>query len=389
MSHEFPYRGLKVLDLGQGVASPYCGMLLALYGADVVKVEPPEGDWARNLGGKYDGGRQSAMSLTFNRGKRSLTLDLKNPAARAVLRRMAEQADVLIEGFRPGVADRLGVGYESLKAANPRLIMVSISGFGQTGPYSQRPVTDAAAQAFSGFVNANRGPDNVPHRAPILICDVSTGMYAYQAVATALYARRDVGVGRWIDVSLMASAAAFMGHRSPEAFLESGTPAPLNVPAGSYQTKDGWVVVALVTEPQFVRWCAAMARPDLPTDPRFNSFAQRAANEDALLAIIRAVMAGETTATWIERLRAADVICDPVTSYQDWFADPHVQATGAASLLDQPGLGPLKIPRTPGILPATDAALAPAPRNGEHSAAILAEAGCSEAEIAALLGDVA
>ena len=384
MSHEFPFRGLKVLDLGQGVASPYCGMLLALYGADVVKIEPPEGDWARNLGGKYDGGRQSAMSLTFNRGKRSVTLDLKQPAARAVLRRMAEQADVLIEGFRPGVAARLGVGYDSLKAVNPKLIMVSISGFGQTGPYSQRPVTDTAAQAFSGFVNANRGPDNVPHRAPILICDVSTGMYAYQSVATALYARRDVGVGRWIDISLMASTAAFMGHRSPEAMLETGPLVSPNVPAGGYQTADGWVAVALVTEAQFIRWCDTMRRPDLPTDPRFNSFAARAANEAAFLAIIVAIMLTETNATWIDRLRAADVICDPVTSLRDWYADPHVLATGAASVLDQPGLGAFHVPRTPGAMAETEAALSPAPRNGQHNSAIL-----SDADLAALLGDAA
>ena len=384
MSHEFPFRGLKVLDLGQGVASPYCGMLLALYGADVVKIEPPEGDWARNLGGKYDGGRQSAMSLTFNRGKRSVTLDLKQPAARAVLRRMAEQADVLIEGFRPGVAARLGVGYDSLKAVNPKLIMVSISGFGQTGPYSQRPVTDTAAQAFSGFVNANRGPDNVPHRAPILICDVSTGMYAYQSVATALYARRDAGVGRWIDISLMASTAAFMGHRSPEAMLETGPLVSPNVPAGGYQTADGWVAVALVTEAQFIRWCDTMRRPDLPTDPRFNSFAARAANEAALLAIIVAIMLTETNATWIDRLRAADVICDPVTSLRDWYADPHVLATGAASVLDQPGLGAFHVPRTPGAMAETEAALSPAPRNGQHNSAIL-----SDADLAALLGDAA
>ena len=384
MSHEFPFRGLKVLDLGQGVASPYCGMLLALYGADVVKIEPPEGDWARNLGGKYDGGRQSAMSLTFNRGKRSVTLDLKQPAARAVLRRMAEQADVLIEGFRPGVAARLGVGYDSLKAVNPKLIMVSISGFGQTGPYSQRPVTDTAAQAFSGFVNANRGPDNVPHRAPILICDVSTGMYAYQSVATALYARRDVGVGRWIDISLMASTAAFMGHRSPEAMLETGPLVSPNVPAGGYQTADGWVAVALVTEAQFIRWCDTMRRPDLPTDPRFNSFAARAANEAALLAIIVAIMLTETNATWIDRLRAADVICDPVTSLRDWYADPHVLATGAASVLDQPGLGAFHVPRTPGAMAESEAALSPAPRNGQHNDAIL-----SDADLAALLGDAA
>ena len=375
MSHEFPYRGLKVLDLGQGVASPYCGMLLALYGADVVKVEPPEGDWARNLGGKYDGGRQSAMSLTFNRGKRGLTLDLKTDAGRAALRKLAEQADVLIEGFRPGVAARLGVGYESLKDVNPKLIMVSISGFGQTGPYSQRPVTDAAAQAFSGFVNANRGPDDVPHRAPILICDVATGMYAYQSVATALYARRDTGVGRWIDVSLMASAAAFIGHRSPEAWLEQGSAPALNVPAGSYQTKDGWVVVAIVNEPQFVRWCGALNRPDLPGEARFANFPQRAAHEAELVAIIRDIMAGETSATWLERLRAADVICDPVTTYQDWYADPHVLAVGGASVLNQPGLGELRMPRTPGALPSTEAALTPAPRNGQHSAEVLAEYG--------------
>ena len=375
MSHEFPYRGLKVLDLGQGVASPYCGMLLALYGADVVKVEPPEGDWARNLGGKYDGGRQSAMSLTFNRGKRGLTLDLKTDAGRAALRKLAEQADVLIEGFRPGVAARLGVGYESLKDVNPKLIMVSISGFGQTGPYSQRPVTDAAAQAFSGFINANRGPDDVPHRAPILICDVATGMYAYQSVATALYARRDTGVGRWIDVSLMASAAAFIGHRSPEAWLEQGSAPALNVPAGSYQTKDGWVVVAIVNEPQFVRWCGALNRPDLPGEARFANFPQRAAHEAELVAIIRDIMAGETSATWLERLRAADVICDPVTTYQDWYADPHVLAVGGASVLNQPGLGELRMPRTPGALPSTEAALTPAPRNGQHSAEVLAEYG--------------
>ncbi len=375
MSHEFPYRGLKVLDLGQGVASPYCGMLLALYGADVVKVEPPEGDWARNLGGKYDGGQQSAMSLTFNRGKRGLTLDLKTDAGRAALRKLAEQADVLIEGFRPGVAARLGVGYETLKDVNPKLIMVSISGFGQTGPYSQRPVTDAAAQAFSGFVNANRGPDDVPHRAPILICDVATGLYAYQSVATALYARRDNGTGRWIDVSLMASAAAFIGHRSPEAWLEAGAAPALNVPAGSYQTKDGWVVVAIVNEPQFVRWCGALNRPDLPADPRFASFPQRAVHEAALVAIIRDIMAGETSATWLDRLRAADVICDPVTTYQDWYADPHVVAVGGASVLNQPGLGELRMPRTPGAPPSTEAALTPAPRNGQHSAEVLADFG--------------
>ena len=200
-------------------------------------------------------------------------------------------------------------------------------------------------------------------------------MYAYQSVATALYARRDTGVGRWIDVSLMASAAAFIGHRSPEAWLEQGSAPALNVPAGSYQTKDGWVVVAIVNEPQFVRWCGALNRPDLPGEARFANFPQRAAHEAELVAIIRDIMAGETSATWLERLRAADVICDPVTTYQDWYADPHVLAVGGASVLNQPGLGELRMPRTPGALPSTEAALTPAPRNGQHSAEVLAEYG--------------
>ena len=385
MSHEFPYRGLKVLDLGQGVASPYCGMLLALYGADVIKVEPPEGDWSRNLGSKYDQGRQTAMSLTFNRGKRSLTLDLKTKAARAAVRTLAEQADVLIEGFRPGVAARLGLGYASLRAVNPKLIMLSISGFGQEGPYSQRPVTDTAAQAFSGFVAINRGPDRVPHRAPILTCDVSTGMYAYQAVATALYARRDSGVGRWIDVSLMAGGAAFMGHKLAEAFLEGGSPKAANVPAGSYQTADGWIVVALVTEVQYARWCTAMGRPDLIDDPRFRNFARRALHEAELVAIIQSIIATDSSAAWLERLRAADLICDRVNDFADWLDDPHVVAVGAAVSVPLPGFGVVKMPRTPGAPAASDAALAPSPYNGQHSREVLAEYGWSDDAIADLV----
>ena len=378
MSHEFPYRGLKVLDLGQGVASPYCGMLLALYGADVVKIEPPDGDWSRGLGTTYDSGRQSAMSLTFNRGKRSLMLDLKTEPARAILRRMAEAADVLIEGFRPGVAARLGVGYESLKPVNPGLIMLSVSGFGQQGPYATRPVTDTAAQAFSGFVDTNRGPDGVPHRAPALLCDVATGMFAYQSVATALYARRDCGVGRWIDVSLMAGGAAFLGHRPPEAWLEGGSPRPVNVPAGSYRTADGWLAIALVNEGQYRRLCDVLARPDLCTDPRFDTFSHRADHEILLVAELNSIFPRDSTATWLERLRAADIICDRINTYQDWLADPHVVAIKAATAIEHPRVGTMHFARTPGAPDITEAALRPAPFNGEHTEAILAEYGLAD-----------
>ena len=382
MSAEFPYRGLRVVDLGQGIASPYCAMLLALYGADVIKVEPPEGDWSRGLGQKVAGGGHTAMSLSFNRGKRALRLDLKNDAARAVLRGLALKADVLVEGFRPGVAARLGVGYASLAAENPKLIYLSVSGFGQSGPYSQRPVTDTAAQAFSGFMDINRGPDGVPHRSGALASDVPTGLYAYAAIATALFARQQTGLGRHIDISLMSGSAALLGHKLAEYEIAGGTPKQLNVPAGSFEAADGWLAIALVREDDWRRMCTALERADLLADPRFASFPLRGEHEDALLADLRAHLRTRPRAAWIGRLRAADVICDAVNSFGDWLGDEHVRAVGAALPSGQPGL---HVQRTPGAPAGSDAALSPAPLAGQDTRAVLAECGLSTMEIESLI----
>lgn len=382
MSQEFPYRGLRVVDLGQGIASPYCAMLLALYGADVIKVEPPEGDWSRGLGQKVAGGGHTAMSLSFNRGKRALRLDLKNDAARAVLRGLALKADVLVEGFRPGVAARLGVGYASLAAENPKLIYLSVSGFGQSGPYSQRPVTDTAAQAFSGFMDINRGPDGVPHRSGALASDVPTGLYAYAAIATALFARQQTGLGRHIDISLMSGSAALLGHKLAEYEIAGGTPKQLNVPAGSFEAADGWLAIALVREDDWRRMSTALERADLLADPRFASFTLRGEHEDALLADLRAHLRSRARAAWIGRLRAADVICDAVNSFGDWLGDEHVLAVGAALPSGQPGL---HVQRTPGAPAGSDAALSPAPLAGQDTRAVLAECGLSTMEIEQLI----
>jgi crotonobetainyl-CoA:carnitine CoA-transferase CaiB-like acyl-CoA transferase len=345
MSHAHPYRGLRVLDLGQGVASPYCAMLLALYGADVIKVEPPEGDWSRGLGRKLADGTQTPMSLTFNRGKRALRLDLKNPKARDILRGLALRADVLVEGFRPGVAARLGVGYESLALENPKLIYLSVSGFGQTGPNSQRPVTDTAAQAFSGFMDTNRGADGIPHRSGALTADVPTGLYAYAAVATALFARQTTGRGRHIDVSLMAGSAALLGHMLPDFQIENRTPGQLNVPAGSFEAADGWLAIALVREDDWRRTCLALERPDLLEDPRYASFATRLDHKAALLADLRPHLRTRPRAEWLARLAARDVISDTVNTPGDWLANPHVLAVGAAV---PAGVGDFRLARTPG-----------------------------------------
>jgi crotonobetainyl-CoA:carnitine CoA-transferase CaiB-like acyl-CoA transferase len=361
MSHAFPYRGLRVLDLGQGVASPYCAMLLALYGAEVIKVEPPEGDWSRGLGQKLAGGAHTPMSLTFNRGKRALRLDLKRPEARKILRDLALKADVLVEGFRPGVAARLGVGYESLSAENPRLIYLSVSGFGQQGPYSQRPVTDTAAQAFSGFMDTNRGPDGIPHRSGALTADVPTGLYAYAAVATALFAREQTGQGRHIDVSLMAGSAALMGHKVPEFQVGNVNPPQLNVPAGSFEASDGWLAIALVREDDWRRTCLALERPDWLENPAYGSFALR-----------------------VEHLRAQDVISDTVNTSGDWLANEHVKAVGASAAV---GIDHFHVARTPGAPAESDAALTPPPAAGQHSRAVLAECGLDAAEIDRLFAE--
>src|SRR4051794_18718704 len=230
-THEAPYRGLRVLDFGQGIASPYCAMLLGVYGADVIKVEPPEGDWSRYLGTTY--GNHTTLSAVYNRGKRSLCLDLKQEQGIAIARQRARDCDIFIEGFRPGVAARLGIGYETLASDNPGLIYLSVSGFGQSGPYAKRPGSDSVAQAFSGLVSVNLGNDKTPHRVGTTISDVATGVYGFQAIATALFARASVGTGRWIDVSLVQSAAGWVGNRGAELFREGGPPRALNAPAGS------------------------------------------------------------------------------------------------------------------------------------------------------------
>jgi crotonobetainyl-CoA:carnitine CoA-transferase CaiB-like acyl-CoA transferase len=372
-THEAPYRGLRVLDFGQGVASPYCGALLASYGADVIKVEPPEGDWSRRLGTTY--GRHSALSAVYNRGKRSLCLDLKKESAVEVARDLAAKCDIFIEGFRPGVAARLGLGYDALSRDNARLIYLSVSGFGQNGPYAERPCTDSVAQAFSGLVSVNVGNDKMPHRVGATVSDVATGVYAFQAVATALFARATVGTGRWIDVSLTQATAALLGHKLAEHMLEGGTPRALNVPAGSYQTQDGWLMVTLVTEAQYQRLCTVLQRDDLATDPRFTDFAKRSDAADQLVEQVRKVFLTSTTETWLARLHAADLIADRILNPGEWLHNPHVAATKAAVRSETPGVGSVYAARTPGTLNETEDALLPAPAIGQHSSEVLRENG--------------
>jgi crotonobetainyl-CoA:carnitine CoA-transferase CaiB-like acyl-CoA transferase len=388
MSYRFPYEGLRVLDVSQGFAGPYAGGLLSLYGASVVKVEPPEGDWIRSIGQAYGG--QTPLGVVANRGKRSIAIDLKTEGGRNVVYQLAETADVFIESFRPGVADRLGISYAEIRARNPRILYLSVSGFGQTGPGAQRPAVDTVIQANSGFMSINQGMDGVPHRAGVLIADTSTGVYAFQALAAALFAREreSESEGRHIDISLMQGTAAFLAPKIVEFHMADGNPRPLNAPAGSFRTSDGWLAVTLVKEHHFERLCRAIEQPALARDPRFETFETRAEHLDVITDIVAAALTERTTADWVERFEAVEALCSPIADFGDWLDDRHVQSIAAAPMFDQPGMGAIPVPQIPGTDPATDADAAPvAPGIGEHGAEILAELGLDDAAVAGLRRD--
>ena len=269
-THEAPYRGLRVLDFGQGIASPYCAMLLGVYGADVIKVEPPEGDWSRFLGTTY--GSHTTLSAVYNRGKRSLCLDMKHKDGVAVAQRLAKDCDVLIEGFRPGVAARLGIGYEDLSRDNPGLIYLSVSAFGQSGPYARRPGSDTVAQAFSGLVSINVGNDGTPHRVGTTISDVVTGVYGSRPSPPHCFrAQRSARpLDRRQSLPVDGGIARPQGRRASSGGRRA---ARVECAGRLLPDQDGWMMVTLVNEPQYKRLCGAIGRDDLANDPRFADFA--------------------------------------------------------------------------------------------------------------------
>ncbi len=388
MSYDAPFAGLKVVDLSQGIAGPYCAMLLAQHGAEVIKVEGiGEGDWARTLGVHY--GSHSAFSIIGNMGKRSLSVDLKSEAGKEIVWRLLEDADIFLEGFRPGVIKRLGFDYAAVSARVPRLLYVSISGFGQTGPLAERPAMDPVLQAYTGMMAENRGEDGIPHRVPVIVVDMSTALYAFQAVSAALYARRDESKGRYIDVSLMQSATALQSIRLMACHLEGGTMKPGGVPGGVFRTADGWMSILALKDSDWQSLCALMEVPALAHEERFATPAARLANEAALYAIVRPMIEAKPSAHWSEKLTAAKLMHERLNSYADFINQPHVKETGLIHWLEQAGV-PTKVPvpALPGMLPPTPGtARAEAPVPGQHSRAVLGEHGYTAGEIDTLIAN--
>lgn len=383
MTAPAPFANLRVLDLSQGLAGPYCGMLLAQYGAEVVKLEPPGGDWARALGTRY--AQHSALDVACNRGKRSLVLDLKKDDGRTAAQRIAGRCDVVLESFRPGVAAKLGLGYDEVRTANPGVVYVSVSGFGQTGPYSSRPGTDMVLQSFSGMMSLNRDATGKPNRIGFLVADTVTALYAFQAVCVALYARRDSGNGAFLDISLMQASAALLAPKIVEAALEGDVPRQLNAPAGSYRTRDGWITITMSKEEHFAALCRAIGREALLTDPRFADFTRRADNLAVLAPLVQEPLLERSTAEWIEVLERHDVLCNRVCSISDWLADAHVRACGSYETCGITGMGEVPIATIPGVRELSAAADDREwPEIGAHSRAVLTSFGFDEAQISAL-----
>jgi crotonobetainyl-CoA:carnitine CoA-transferase CaiB-like acyl-CoA transferase len=382
MSYDKPFAGLKVIDVSQGVAGPYCAMLLAQYGANVIKVEPPGvGDWARNLGVVY--GDQCAYSLPANLGKRAIALDLKEPDGQTILWKLISGADVFVQGFRPGVIDRLGFGYSAVSEREPRIIYLSVSGFGQTGPLAERPAMDPILQAYTGLTVENKGEDGIPHRTPIIAIDMSTALFAYSAVSTALYARRDETRGRHIEASLLQAAAGLQVVRMMQSYLEGGAIRPPGAPSGVYEVADGWMTITVVRLHEWLGFCKAVDLPDFADDERFRTTQGRYDHANEINAVLRPLLTSKAFAWWSERLAAERIMHEQLNSYTSFLEHPHVGQCGAIAWLEHAHLPkPMPMPQLIGAPPLVSGTrLATSPGLGEHTEDILHEHGYTADEI--------
>lgn len=387
-----PLEGIKVLDFTWALAGPFATMQLADLGADVAKVEHPETpEKLRGFGPYYEG--ISTFFFSPNRGKRSIAIDLKREEGKEIVRRLVREVDVVAENFRPGSMDRLGLGYETLKEINPRVIYAALSGFGQDGPYSQLPAVDAVAQAMGGVMSLNGETDGPPLRVGVSIGDMVGGLYLSIGILAALRARDVTGEGQLLDVALMEAQMALcenaiVRHSAfGENLTRQGSKHPLVAPFGPFQTKDGHIVIANVKEWEL--FCALIERDAMAFDPRFASNRARMDNFEEMERELNTALSTRTTEEWFAILEPANVgSIGKVNSIADLFDDPHVAAR--SMLVDIPlpngGEQSLKLPNTPINLSGTPATVGKGmPAHGEDTDFVLAEwAGYSESEIAAL-----
>jgi len=374
-----PLAGVLVLDLTRAVTGPFCTMTLADLGARVIKVEEPgTGDETRHWGPPFVDG-ESAYFLGVNRGKESIELNLKEPRDLEIARRLAAKADVVIENFRPGVADRLGVGYEQLRAANPKLIYASISGFGQTGPFREKPGYDLLAQALSGFMRLSASPGGPPVKAGFPVADILAGMFAGQAILAALYRRQRTGEGAYVEIALLESILAAMCSISAQFLLTGQEPVSMGigqsniVPYQVFQCQDESIIIGAPNDRLWQRFCQALDQPGWLAEERYATNASRTVHRAELVTQIEAVLAARPAADWLRRLEEFEVPCAPINSLGRIFSHPQVLARNFAVEVDHSRLGPIKLVGSPLHFAGFEPPRQAPPLLGEHTEKILSE----------------
>lgn len=367
--------GLRVVDLTQNLAGPFCTMHLADHGADVVKLEPPKGDEVRRVPPFVEG--ESAAFMMWNRNKRSIVLDLKAEADRTTLLSLLERTDILVESFRPGAMARLGFGYGDLKDRFPRLIYGSISGYGQTGPMASQGGFDVMAQGMSGLMAINGPKDGPPHRLPIPISDLTAGLNMAIGLLAAVEARHRTGRGQHVETSLLESALSLQVYEAVHVFTKGETPPRMGqahrgiAPYQVFPSSDGYVTIGAGQQNFFRIFCRLAERPELADDPRFLTVPDRVANTDALIAILEEATRKHPTSFWVEALTREGVPCAPVLNQVQVLNHPQTLVRGMVQTIEHPSAGAVrtlgvsvKLSETPG------AVRRPAPMLGEHSEAI-------------------
>ncbi|TCZ56709.1 CaiB/BaiF CoA transferase family protein [Roseicella aquatilis] len=382
-----PLSRFTVLDLTRVRSGPTCVRQLADWGANVIKIEAPEEiDTGSGMGGE----RHGPDFQHVHRNKRGITLNLKHPDGLALFRRMVERADVVVENYRPDVKDRLGIDYEALSAINPRIVLGSISGFGQTGPYARRPGFDQIAQGMGGLMSVTGLPGQGPVRVGIPVADLTAGLYTAIGILVALLEREQTGRGRWVHVSLLEAMVAMMDFQATrwtmkhEVPQQAGNDHPTTVPTGLFRTRDGLMNLAGGGQEMWNRIVATLGIEEQARDPAFATDSSRAENREKTNALLQSVLETDTSEAWIARLNKAGVPSGPVYAMDQVFADPQVRHLGIEWPVEHPLLGTVNLVRAPMTLEGVEPPRRPTPERGEHTAEVLAEFGVSAEELAAL-----